>query len=86
MTNEQIRERLMAEGRGILGYFENTVGEVKFYGNKTDGYFMYPASKDSFYENLLTTMPTYDMNGLLLFMQGVCQSERVRRCFNEEGK
>lgn len=83
MTNAQIRERLIDEGRGILEYFEKEIGEVSFCGDKLNGYSIYPKNKIPEYSNLLTTMPAYDMNGLLLFMQGVSQSERVRRCFDD---
>lgn len=83
MSSEAIREKLTVKGRGLLEYFEKEVGEVEFGGSARWGYFIYPKGTEHFSDNVLTTIPAYDINGLLLFMQGVCQSERVRRCFDD---
>ena len=83
MSNETIRKKLIEEGRGILEYFEKEVGEIEFGGSARWGYYIYPKGAKHFSDNVLTIIPAYDMNGLLLFMQGGCQSKRVRRCFDD---
>ena len=80
MSNAEIRAKL---NKPLLDYFEKEIGEVVFYGNRKTGIFMYPKGKTGMYDDLLTTIPAYDYNGVNLFLQGVVQSERIKRCFND---
>lgn len=79
MTNAQIRCKV---DKSLLAYFEKEVGEIMFYGDCKNGIYMYPKGKAGMYDDLLTTIPARDIAGVNLFLQGVTQSERVRRCFN----
>ena len=79
MTNAQIRSKV---DKSLLAYFEKEIGEIVFYGDCKNGICMYPKGKAGMYDDLLTTIPARDIAGVNLFLRGVTQSERVRRCFN----
>lgn len=76
-----IKEKLSTKYGGLLDYFEKEVGEIEIVGNKRNGYYIHPKGK-LFADQALSTLAAYDVEGLALFLQGVTQSERVRRCFN----
>lgn len=76
-----IKEKLKTKYGGLLDYFEKEVGEIEIIGNKKSGYYIHPKGK-LFADQALSTLAAYDVEGLALFLQGVTQSERVRRCFN----
>ena len=79
MTN--IKKKLKAKYGGLLDYFESNIGEIEIVGTKKFGYFVHPKGK-LFADQALSTLPAYDVEGIALFLQGVTQSERIRRCFN----
>ena len=81
MTNVQIRKKV---DKRLLDYFEKEVGEIVFYGDCKNGIYMYPKGKAGMYDDLLTTIPAKDIAGVNLFLQGVAQSERVKRRFEND--
>lgn len=80
MTN--IKDKLRSQFSGLLDYFESEVGEIEIIGTAKNGYYIVPKGCKVMYDDLLSTIGAHDIEGLALFLQGVTQSERVRRCFN----
>lgn len=80
MTN--IKAKLRSQFSGLLNYFESEVGEIEIYGTAKNGYYIVPKGCKGMYDDLLSTIGAHDVEGLALFLQGVTQSERVRRRFN----
>jgi len=71
MTNEKIREKIIATGygKGTLVGFENCICEVEFYKNYS-GYFMQKKGAKGFADDALCQFASKDINGLIMFMQG----------------
>ena len=81
MTN--IKTKLVRRYEGLVEYFESHIGGIEIIGNQKSGYFIHPKGK-LFADQTLSTIPAYDIEGLALFLQGVAQSERVKRRFEDE--
>lgn len=77
-----IKDKLRSQFSGLLDYFESEVGEIEIYGTAKNGYYIVPKGCKGMYDDLLSTIGAHDVEGLALFLQGVTQSERVRRRFN----
>lgn len=82
MTN--IKTKLVRRYGGLLEYFESHIGGIEIIGNQKSGYFIHPKGKMLFAEDALSTIPAHDVEGIALFLQGVTQSERVKRRFKND--
>lgn len=78
----KVKDKLRSQFSGLLDYFEKNVGEIEIYGTAKDGYYIVPKGCKGMYDDLLSTIGAHDVEGLALFLQGITQSERVRRRFN----
>lgn len=79
-----IKDKLRSKYSGLLDYFEKNVGEIEIYGTARDGYYIHPKGTKGFSTDMLSTIGAHDVEGLALFLQGVTQSERVKRRFADE--
>ena len=79
-----IKEKLRSQFSGFLDYFESEVGEIEIYGTAKNGYYIVPKECKGMYDDMLSTIGAHDVEGLALFLQGVTQSERVRRRFEND--